>query len=113
MTIKLKELLKSTGVAIIVCMSEARRVGGSLKFKSGKSGESVKPKPSSSESSPAFIIPKQKTAAELAFEAAQKRKQAEVLPELAKKSHKDKVAEYNEYLGKLSEHHDIPKVGPG
>lgn len=110
MTIKLKELPESTGVAIIVCMSEARRVGGSLKF---KNSESVKSKPLSSENSPAFIIPKQKTAAELAFEAAQKRKQAEVLPELAKKSHKDKVAEYNEYLGKLSEHHDIPKVGPG
>jgi protein FAM32A len=32
---------------------------------------------------------------------------------LASKSHKEKVAEFNEYLGKLSEHHDIPKVGPG
>ena len=95
-------------------MSEVRKTGGSLKFKSkdqaagkpaGIRPEAVNPA--------ALVIPKQKTAAELAFEAAQKRKQAEVLPELARKSHKEKVSEFNEYLGKLSEHHDIPKVGPG
>lgn len=55
----------------------------------------------------------QKTPAQLAFEAAQMKKQREKLPILAAKSHKEKVAEFNEYLGKLSEHHDIPKVGPG
>lgn len=54
-----------------------------------------------------------KTPAQLAFEAAQEKKQKEKLPFLAAKSHKEKVAEFNEYLGKLSEHHDIPKVGPG
>eukprot|EP00210_Caulerpa_lentillifera_P001268 g1224.t1 len=29
------------------------------------------------------------------------------------KSHREKVKEFNEYLAKLTEHHDIPKVGPG
>lgn len=57
--------------------------------------------------------PSQKTQAQLAFEAARLKKQQEKLPLLASKSHKEKVAEFNEYLGKLSEHHDIPKVGPG
>jgi protein FAM32A len=28
-------------------------------------------------------------------------------------SHKEKVAEFNKYLENLSEHHDLPKVGPG
>ncbi|KAK3274988.1 hypothetical protein CYMTET_16862 [Cymbomonas tetramitiformis] len=32
---------------------------------------------------------------------------------LAGTSHKDKVKRFNEYLNTLTEHHDIPKVGPG
>lgn len=63
-------------------------------------------------SKPLKLAP-QKTPAQLAFEAARLKKQQEKLPLLASKSHKEKVAEFNEYLGKLSEHHDIPKVGPG
>ena len=31
----------------------------------------------------------------------------------ADKSHKERVAEFNNKLEQLSEHHDIPKVGPG
>mmetsp|Transcript_31232 Transcript_31232/g.43280 ORF Transcript_31232/g.43280 Transcript_31232/m.43280 type:complete len:127 (-) Transcript_31232:153-533(-) len=31
----------------------------------------------------------------------------------AKLTHRDKVKQYNEYLTALSEHYDIPKVGPG
>ena len=29
------------------------------------------------------------------------------------KSHKEKVEELNKYLSKLSEHHDMPRIGPG
>lgn len=35
------------------------------------------------------------------------------LKKLAQMSHRDRVKEFNEHLAKLSEHHDIPKVGPG
>ena len=31
----------------------------------------------------------------------------------AHKSHKDKVDSFNAYLDSLSEHHDMPKIGPG
>lgn len=31
----------------------------------------------------------------------------------AQKSHRERIKEFNEYLENLSEHHDIPKVGPG
>jgi protein FAM32A len=97
-------------------MAEVRKVGGggSLKFKS-KSAQPAKATVAKPEAlkTASVIIPKQKTAAERAFEASQRLKLAEVLPVLARKSHKEKVSEYNDYLGKLSEHHDIPKVGPG
>lgn len=33
-------------------------------------------------------------------------------PELMK-THKERVEELNTYLSKLSEHHDMPKIGPG
>ena len=33
--------------------------------------------------------------------------------EAAAKSHKEKLAEMNDKLARLTEHHDIPKVGPG
>jgi len=55
-----------------------------------------------------------RTKAELAYEAHYKRaREAQMIKEMASKSHKDKVREFNEKLSKLSEHHDIPKVGPG
>lgn len=103
------------------------KVGGSLKLKTpktatvNKTGKSVVKSTSATQSNtssgdtpvPVVKVKTQKTPAQLAFEAAQLKKQQEKLPILAAKSHKEKVAEFNEYLGKLSEHHDIPKVGPG
>lgn len=41
---------------------------------------------------------------------------AQLLDKAAKqalKSHKERVAEFNEKLENMSEHYDIPKVGPG
>lgn len=35
------------------------------------------------------------------------------LAKIAKKSHRDRIQEFNQYLANLSEHYDIPKVGPG
>lgn len=29
------------------------------------------------------------------------------------KSHKERVEELNRYLSSLSEHHDMPRIGPG
>ncbi|KAJ7103345.1 hypothetical protein B0H15DRAFT_811904 [Mycena belliarum] len=54
-----------------------------------------------------------KTDAEKRFEEAQRRRLAERVAKLANKTHKDRVSEFNAHLESLSEHHDIPKVGPG
>ncbi|XP_008781567.2 protein FAM32A-like [Phoenix dactylifera] len=35
------------------------------------------------------------------------------LPKNANKSHRDRIQEFNQCLANLSEHYDIPKVGPG
>ncbi|CEG01145.1 Protein of unknown function DUF1754, eukaryotic [Ostreococcus tauri] len=55
-----------------------------------------------------------RTEAEKAYEEAyRKQHEARLVRELASKSHKDKVREFNEKLSKMSEHHDLPKIGPG
>ena len=32
---------------------------------------------------------------------------------MSKNSHRDRLDDFNQYLANLSEHYDIPKVGPG
>ncbi|KAJ7040428.1 hypothetical protein C8F04DRAFT_1083538 [Mycena alexandri] len=54
-----------------------------------------------------------KTDAERRFEEVQRRRLVERVSKLANKTHKDRVSEFNAHLESLSEHHDIPKVGPG
>jgi len=55
----------------------------------------------------------EKTAAERKFEEIQLKRQAEQVKKMASKSHKEKVEDFNKYLSTLTEHYDIPKVGPG
>lgn len=35
------------------------------------------------------------------------------LAKIANKSHRDRIQDFNQYLANMSEHYDIPKVGPG
>jgi protein FAM32A len=35
------------------------------------------------------------------------------MAKVANKSYKDRMQDFNQYLANLSEHYDIPKVGPG
>ncbi|KAI8992183.1 hypothetical protein BDF20DRAFT_848807 [Mycotypha africana] len=99
---------------------------GSLKFKGGDSSVKKKKKKSKSskeklekalrEGSEEFKTVYQeveKTEAERKFEETQRRRQMERVYKAATKSHKDRVQEFNQKLENLSEHHDIPKVGPG
>ncbi|KAI9307283.1 hypothetical protein BJ944DRAFT_262166 [Cunninghamella echinulata] len=55
----------------------------------------------------------EKTEAELKFEQIKLQRQMERVSKAAGKSHKERVAEFNNKLEQLSEHYDIPKVGPG
>ncbi|KAH8835491.1 hypothetical protein DL96DRAFT_1574460 [Flagelloscypha sp. PMI_526] len=70
--------------------------------------------PSGGRGSPAGSSPAdRKTDAERRFEETQRKRLAQKVAKLAGKSHKDRVSEFNNHLESLSEHHDIPKVGPG
>ncbi|SNX86265.1 uncharacterized protein MEPE_04974 [Melanopsichium pennsylvanicum] len=53
------------------------------------------------------------TDAERKFEEVKRKRMQQRIAKEARTSHKDKVDAFNKYLASLSEHHDIPKVGPG
>ncbi|KAM5566211.1 protein FAM32A-like [Rosa sericea] len=55
----------------------------------------------------------QMTPAERRYLEQAERLQVQRLAKMAKKSHRDRVQEFNQCLANLSEHYDIPKVGPG
>ncbi|KAL1960467.1 hypothetical protein VTO42DRAFT_7766 [Malbranchea cinnamomea] len=78
--------------------SEARERGGSA----SRSGSEV----------PGAIMVG-KTEAEKRYEEARWKRLHERLKREGIKSHKERVEELNRYLSNLSEHHDMPKIGPG
>jgi protein FAM32A len=53
------------------------------------------------------------TEAEKKFEEIRKKRLQDRIRKEARTTHKEKVEAFNKYLESLSEHHDIPKVGPG
>ncbi|KAF9551274.1 hypothetical protein KI688_002168 [Linnemannia hyalina] len=107
-------------------MADYETAGGSLKFKGGgginkkkkKKTDPAKVKAAldAKESTPPPPKPirvLEKTAAEKRFEEIHKKRQEEKVLKSAMKSHKEKVAELNRKLEEMTEHYDIPKVGPG
>ncbi|XP_054788271.1 uncharacterized protein LOC129294147 [Prosopis cineraria] len=53
------------------------------------------------------------TPAERRFLQQTEKLELQRLAKMAGKSHRDRIQEFNLYLANLSEHYDIPKVGPG
>lgn len=53
------------------------------------------------------------TASERAFLEKRKRQEEARLEKMASKTHRQKIAEFNASLAKLTEHNDIPRIGPG
>jgi len=54
-----------------------------------------------------------KTEAERRYEEQKRKRLNERLKREGIKTHKERVEELNRYLSNLSEHHDMPKIGPG
>lgn len=54
-----------------------------------------------------------RTEAEKRYDARIQKLELEQTKKLAQKSHRERVKDFNEHLSKLTEHYDIPKVGPG
>ncbi|OAJ42583.1 hypothetical protein BDEG_26026 [Batrachochytrium dendrobatidis JEL423] len=107
-------------------------VGGALKLKGTTSGSKISKKnkkskktshttPGSNDTSTTHTTTESKeksvdsgmTEAERKFREVQRKRLDAKAEKIASKSHKERVADLNAYLESLSEHHDIPRVGPG
>ena len=53
------------------------------------------------------------TPSEKAFLERQRLNDSTIIKRQSMKTHRQRIEEYNTNLSNLSEHHDIPKVGPG
>ncbi|CAG8599750.1 9551_t:CDS:2 [Ambispora leptoticha] len=111
-------------------MSEYENVaGGALKLKGDSFKIKKKKKKSSKEKETITSLAKkiakeekrnqqpirvvEKTEAEKKFEEIQRKRLEQKVIKSAQKSHKERVAELNRKLEEMTEHYDIPKVGPG
>ncbi|KAF2451845.1 DUF1754-domain-containing protein [Karstenula rhodostoma CBS 690.94] len=56
---------------------------------------------------------RKKTEAEKRHDEMRRKRLEDRLKKEGVKTHKEKVEELNKYLSGLSEHHDMPKIGPG
>ncbi|KAK0109841.1 hypothetical protein ONS95_002512 [Cadophora gregata] len=54
-----------------------------------------------------------KTASERAYDEMRRKRLHDRLQKEGVKTHKQRVEELNKYLSNLSEHHDMPRIGPG
>lgn len=53
------------------------------------------------------------TPAERRYIEQKRRLDVQKLAKEANKSHRNRIEDFNQYLANMSEHYDIPKVGPG
>lgn len=53
------------------------------------------------------------TESERKFLEIQEKRELQLIESKAKSSHRERIQEFNAKLSRLSEHYDIPKVGPG
>ncbi|CAG8668598.1 21018_t:CDS:2 [Gigaspora margarita] len=89
-------------------MSEYDNVpGGPLKLKGALAKEVIEDE----SKKPIRVV--SKTEAEKKFEEIQRKRLEDKVEKAARKSHKERVAELNRKLEEMTEHYDIPKVGPG
>ncbi|KAI3653963.1 hypothetical protein MP228_000682 [Amoeboaphelidium protococcarum] len=95
--------------------------GGSKQVPYKKKSQNLVSKPSAAEQQIAIIHPKQQqqelplkmTDSERQAQEIRRKRLMDKLPELAKETHVERVQRLNKKLEKLTEHHDVPKVGPG
>eukprot|EP00457_Paulinella_chromatophora_P018962 gb/GEZN01020454.1/.p2 GENE.gb/GEZN01020454.1/~~gb/GEZN01020454.1/.p2 ORF type:complete len:116 (+),score=45.54 gb/GEZN01020454.1/:74-421(+) len=95
-------------------------VGGKLNLKGGlPSKKKKKEKQVAKEDSEKKVTPKMdadidlRTPAEKQFEEVQKRNREKIIEKKLEKSHRERIKDFNTHLASLTEHNDIPRVGPG
>lgn len=89
-------------------MAKKTVVNKKLKFKKSGSNKTLKPKKTVHKK---IVI--EKTKAELEFEKNKKKKEKKEIEKTIQMTYREKIDKFNKHLATLTEHNDIPKVGPG
>jgi protein FAM32A len=89
-------------------------IGGGLKLKgAGVDKKKKKNKKPKTEIALKEAGGRRKTESEKRHDETRRKRLEERMKRDGVKTHKEKVEELNKYLSGLSEHHDMPKIGPG
>lgn len=102
---------ESTATSGEVAPRKSSRDDDAPKSRSGTPGRSVSPE--TAERSFKEGGGRKKTEAERRYDEMRRKRLEEKMRKEGVKTHKEKVEELNKYLSGLSEHHDMPKIGPG
>lgn len=92
--------------------NELLREGENLKISNELTNEKIETKGNEDEMQPPSLDDIL-TPAERRYLEQRERIEMRRLAKTANKSHRDRIQEFNQYLANMSEHYDIPKVGPG
>ncbi|GAB2293049.1 hypothetical protein Dimus_027268 [Dionaea muscipula] len=108
-SIKKKKKHKKQYDQISLVKENEKLEGGSADFSAVPNEESEK----LTEEGKAPHIDDQLTPAEKRYIEQRQMLDVKWLAKTANKSHRDRIEQFNHYLANMSEHYDIPKVGPG
>ncbi|KAH9866192.1 hypothetical protein J1614_008757 [Plenodomus biglobosus] len=103
---------ETTAASSEVAPHASSRNGDAPKSESGTPGRSLSPETAERSFKEAGGARK-KTEAERRHDEMRRKRLEEKMRKEGVKTHKEKVEELNKYLSGLSEHHDMPKIGPG
>lgn len=88
-------------------------IGGSTEMTTNPGEDEIDDSNKLSEEGKAASYDHQLTAAERRYIEQREQIDTHRLAKTANKSHRDRIQDFNQYLANMSEHYDIPKVGPG
>lgn len=108
---KKKKKPKPTDAARTAAEADADAPAEASKTPSGPPARAISP--SEAEDALKEAGGRQKTEAEKRHEEMRRKRLEDRLKREGVKTHKERVEELNKYLSGLSEHHDMPKIGPG
>ncbi|XP_010089173.2 protein FAM32A-like [Morus notabilis] len=87
--------------------------GGSTEMTTNPDEDEIDDSNKLSEEGKAASYDHQLTSAERRYIEQREQIDTHRLAKTANKSHRDRIQDFNQYLANMSEHYDIPKVGPG
>lgn len=88
-------------------------IGGSTELSTNPDEEEINDANKSGEEGKAPHYDDHLTPAERRYIEQRERIDTHRMAKTANKSHRDRIQDFNQYLANMSEHYDIPKVGPG